>query len=654
MPRYRQTWRHALLNGKASPRRVVRLPPAWRAPATSEDEFPPELDSFPAPVRPPAPPSRPPVDGRGTSDLGSHEAEGWRASATQAPRPGYTPLGGRPGQRPGSLAGPVGPAARQPAAPARRPTAPPPTAGPAEAWEGEPWSPVREPNSRLCYNPRTSAPAPGVALEGSGTIQMREPAPVPLRDRSRRRRRALPDWMLGTLVGVFGLVTVLVAFLTFATVRDLTAGWKVTRDKPATPIIAAGGGDQGGGGQGGGAATALPGSAPVPTVAVHGWTGTDRVTVLVMGIDRRVGEDEKGYLTDTMLLVSVDPVARTAAMLSIPRDLWVEIPDGFGVDTINTANRTGDYYDYPGGGPALAVKTVEHNLGVTVNYYVRMDFTAFETLIDTIDGIDIDNPTDIDDPYYPNGSYGFEPFTLAAGEHHLNGHDALRYARTRHGNSDIDRAQRQQQVAMAVRDRVLRFDMLPTLIARAPALYQTLNDSVWTDMSLEQMVSLALLAQDIPRENIRSAVIDFRYVLDYETPEGRQVLVPLRDRIRELRDELFSNSAATGPRATADDVSLMADEAAKVEVLNGAGVDGLARSTAEWLTEQGVNVVAFDTADRPDYGNSVIVDYTGKPYTVRWLQQTFGVDTIISGADPNSPVDVRIILGANWQIPEEP
>ncbi|MGH2520858.1 MAG: LCP family protein, partial [Anaerolineales bacterium] len=281
----------------------------------------------------------------------------------------------------------------------------------------------------------------------------------------------------------------------------------------------------------------------------------------------------------------------------------------------------------------------------------RLDFTAFETLVDSIGGIDVVNVKEIADPYYPDGTYGYEPFYLPAGPQHLNGHDALRYARTRHESSDIERAQRQQEVVMAVRNKVLSLNMLPTLIAQAPKLYTTLNQSVWTDLGLDQIVSLALLAQDIPDENIRREVIDYRYVLDETTPEGRQVLLPLRDKIRELRDSLFTPSASLAPPTTEESKELMVTEAAKVEVLNGAGVQGLAQSTSDWLKGQGVNVISFDTADRSDYPGSVIVDYTGKPYTTRWLKATFHVTEVISGSDPNSPVDVRIILGQDWSVP---
>ena len=475
---------------------------------------------------------------------------------------------------------------------------------------------------------------------------------VPLR-RERPQHRTLPAWLLGTLVAVFLGATFLSAYLVFSTVRDFVAGWKITGTTLATPAVSAAqttpSASAGGTNVPAAAGTAAPNATPVPTVAVQSWAGNSRVTILVLGIDRRAGEDEKGYLTDTMMVVTIDPQTRTAALLSIPRDLWVQIP-GYDLDSINTANRTGDYYDYPGGGPALAVKTVEYNLGINIDYYIRLDFTAFETFIDTIGGIDIVNKTDINDPQYPDGSYGYEPFTLSAGPHHLNGHDALRYARTRHGSTDIDRAERQQEVVMAVRDRILNLNMLPTLIAKAPALYATLNKSIWTNLTLNQAVSLALLGENIPRQNITNNVIDYHYVLEYVTPDGRDVLVPLRDKIRALRDQLFSSSVAAEPVA-ADDISLVKAEGAKVLVLNGSGKDNLACDTKTWLSQQGLDITDCQTADRSDYSNTVIVDYTGKPYTVSWLKRTFGASTILSGNDPKSPVDVKVIVGSDWSIP---
>jgi LCP family protein required for cell wall assembly len=470
--------------------------------------------------------------------------------------------------------------------------------------------------------------------------------------RSKRRQREpiAPPWALGGLVALFIAAAALVGFLVFTSVRDAVAAWQIT-SPGSGPVF---GNDPGspGGSTGGGNNN---GAAPAPLVQQK-WQGTQRVTILLLGIDRRKIETERAYRTDSMMVLSVDPVAKTAAILSIPRDLWVDIPD-FGADTINTANFKGDAFDYPGGGPALAIKTVEHNIGVDIDYYARLDFTAFETLVDAIGGIEIDNPADINDQEYPDGNYGYDPFVLAAGKHTLNGYDALRYARTRHDSSDVDRAKRQQQVVLAVRDKVLSLNMLPQLALQAPTLYTTLNQSIQTDLSLQQIIELALLAQDIPRDRIKNGVIDYQYVLEYSftTNEGlvRQVLVPLRDKIRELRDELFAASAALASPLQVNLEAARAEDA-RVQVLNGSGKPGLAGTTSEWLRAQGLNVLNPGNADRADYTNAVVIDYTGKPNTAQWLAQMFGAGSVVSGANPAGGVDVQVIVGGNWEVPGGP
>lgn len=468
----------------------------------------------------------------------------------------------------------------------------------------------------------------------------------PLRPNRRRREPLLPSWAVGGLVAVFVVAALLVGYLVFTTVRDAVAGWQITGPSGpeivnGTPNPATGGGEVG----------VSPG-----VLLPQKWSGTDRVTILLLGIDRRVGDTERAYRTDSIMIASVDPVAKTAVILSVPRDLWVEVP-GYDSNTINTANFTGDAYNYPGGGPALAVKTVEHNIGIDIDYYVRLDFTAFETLVDAIGGIEVDNPAEINDPEYPDGAYGYEPFYLAAGRQVLNGHDALRYARTRHNSSDVDRAKRQQQVVLAVREKIFSLNMLPQLLTQAPSLYRTLNQSIQTDLSLEQMVALALLGGEIDRAQIKTAVIDYQYVLEYTvvTPEGlpRQVLVPLRDKIRELRDELFPAPAALASPLQADLASVQA-EAARVQVLNGAGIPGLAGTTSDWLKTQGLNTLDPGNAERADYASTVIIDYTGKPNTARWLARVFNVTAVVNGGNPASAVDVQVIVGQDWQLPTAP
>lgn len=270
--------------------------------------------------------------------------------------------------------------------------------------------------------------------------------------------------------------------------------------------------------------SADPGSILSPD-AFHRWDGKNRVSILLMGIDQRCDEEGPAH-TDTMMVLTIDPVGLSAAMLSLPRDLWVEIPN-FGVDRINQANYYGEIYEYPGGGQALAVQTVEALLGVPIDYYVAVNFDAFVEVVDLIGGIDIDVPEAIDDPDYPDQCYGYDPFSIAAGEQQLDGEAALKYARTRATfGGDVDRAGRQQAVILAVRQKIFDLNSIPQLIAQAPQLWQTSQENVRTNMTLDEAIQLALLVQDIPRESIRTAVLDFNYVYNETTPDGRSGIGP--------------------------------------------------------------------------------------------------------------------------------
>ncbi|MGD2079257.1 MAG: LCP family protein [Chloroflexota bacterium] len=295
--------------------------------------------------------------------------------------------------------------------------------------------------------------------------------------------------------------------------------------------------------------TPLPqeGLAPVPVLPVGDPTPTliptsspepesERRNILVMGIDRRPGEPFISR-TDTMMLVSIDPESDQVSILSIPRDLYVVIP-GRGQERINTAFVYGSTGNNPAGGAQLAMQTVEYNLGVPVHDYVLVDFSAVTKGIDAIGGIDIQVPYDIYDPTFPDMDYGFDPLYIPAGLQHLDGATALKYARTRHQDNDFLRAQRQQQVVMAVRQKVLGLG-LPELLRRSPALYQQLSDGVRTDLSLDEIIGLVTAAAGISDETIRTDVLDQDYVMSYRTPEGASVLVPINEQIEPLIQEMF-------------------------------------------------------------------------------------------------------------------
>jgi anionic cell wall polymer biosynthesis LytR-Cps2A-Psr (LCP) family protein len=168
-----------------------------------------------------------------------------------------------------------------------------------------------------------------------------------------------------------------------------------------------------------------------------------------------------------------------------------------------------------------------------------VDFDAFVRFVDMIGGIEMDIPYPISDSLYPDMYYGYDPFYIRAGRQVLDGATALKYARTRHGDNDFQRAARQQAVMYAVRDRLLAADALTQLIIQAPALWATLNDDVYTGLSLEQVIQLALFLKNIPVENIRTGVIDENYTMNWTTPQGAAVLVPDRARLGELMVNVF-------------------------------------------------------------------------------------------------------------------
>lgn len=271
------------------------------------------------------------------------------------------------------------------------------------------------------------------------------------------------------------------------------------------------------------------------------WDGNSRFTVLVVGLDRRPGETGLAYRTDTMMLVSIDPATKSIGILSIPRDLYVEVPGYSELQRVNSSMVLGEL-QRPDYGPELMMQTVQYNLGMRVHDYVAVDFNTFISIIDAIGGIDMDIPYSISDASYPDMNYGYDPFYIQAGFQHLDGKTALKYARTRHGDSDFGRAQRQQAVLYAIRDRVLSVDMLPQLIVQAPTIWNAISSGVSTGLSFEQILQLVYYLKDIPADSIKTGVIDERYTMGYMTPRGASVLVPDRAKLGGLMVEVFGTN----------------------------------------------------------------------------------------------------------------
>jgi LCP family protein required for cell wall assembly len=463
-------------------------------------------------------------------------------------------------------------------------------------------------------------------------------------------QRGLPPWLAGVAMTLAAAILLLVAYATFSFFRELIgSSGKVWN--PWSNISAS--------------TDSILEPGVIPTLPVLSgpnykpWNGVDRVTVLAMGKDyeeNRPGQANGAWHTDTMILLTLDPVTKTAGVISIPRDLYVEIP-GYGFNRINTAYYFAERDRLPGGGASLAMQTVEQLLGVPIDYYAVVDFVSFTTVVDEIGGIDVYVPFDnmmID----PVGKEDVK--LLFFGNNHLTGSEALGFARARYTEGgDIDRASRTQQVIFAIRDKVLNLGMLPTLISKAPALYSEFSSGIDTNFSLDQIISLALVVKDVPRKNIRQGIIDNECFLSngYVTINNEEVVLPNLEKVRELRDRIINAIGPLGYASPPSDLTALAfQENAKIQILNGSGQNGLAAATKEFLVRKGFVDANIETGTAESQITATqIYDLSGMPYTVRFLAETMNRTSgnLFSQVSLDKGVDVQVILGADWTVPQE-
>jgi polyisoprenyl-teichoic acid--peptidoglycan teichoic acid transferase len=460
----------------------------------------------------------------------------------------------------------------------------------------------------------------------------------------RKIRNNFPSgWVSRVILGLMLLLALVGAFFSYRLARRLVAG-TTAFTLPGDPVIATDDSDEGEEG----IELNMEAETPEPEVELPDpdpWDGTSRVNVLVMGLDLRdVEGQDQAPRSDTMILLSMDPLNNTAAAIAIPRDMWVPIP-GFDHNKINTAYRFGELYNIPGGGPELASQTVEALLGVPVHFYVQIDFQAFVDFIDHIKGLRMT----FDEPYTIDRRGKWNTVTLEPGTYALPGEYVLAYARDRHSEGDdFDRSDRQLEVIMLIRQRILEFDMLPNLVMKAPAIYEDLSTGIRTNMSLNQLIQLAWKAREIPKENIEMVVIGPEHITFAKSPDGLDIVRPIPDRIRLLRDETFSSGGVLGPVGEEDLPARVAEEAPSVMLLNASYQPDLGERTADWLRNQGFQVVGIGTSQSTSVST---VDLQGPaPYGLRFLVDAFGMTPghIDHRYAPDAEMDLVLTLGDDW------
>ncbi|MFC1687055.1 LCP family protein [Patescibacteria group bacterium] len=379
----------------------------------------------------------------------------------------------------------------------------------------------------------------------------------------------------------------------------------------------------------------------------------DRVNILLIGIG---GEGHQGaYLADTIILASIQPSTGNVAMLSIPRDLYVEIPE-YGYRKINNAMAFGHTNDYPGGGEVLLSRVVSQVTGQQINYFMRIDFTGFEKIIDDLGGIWVDVERGFTDYQYPDNNFGYQFLKFEKGYQKMNGETALKYVRSRHGTngegSDFARSQRQQKVLLAIKDQGLAFE---TLIApkRIISALEDLGEHNRTDLQIWEILRLAEMGDDLEQNSIVTKVLDTSpggLLEPVTSVDGAYLLQPISgsyDEIHDLAENIFSEKT-------------LIQENPQIEIQNGTKVSGLAYQASQKLSADEFTIVDIGNAVEQDHETTVIYDLTSgtKPYSLSRLKDHFDaeVSTTLPGflVNASSPVTINSLQNPTGDIEESP
>jgi LCP family protein required for cell wall assembly len=440
-----------------------------------------------------------------------------------------------------------------------------------------------------------------------------------------------------------------------------STGDSSTPDASATPGGSPGGSDTAGASQSA-AADALPTPDPnaqgtlAPTLPP--WDGTERLNVLLVGVDARPGDTS--YNTDTMIVVSIDPVSKQVAMFQVPRDtvdipvppnarsLWGAVYSGkINSWAVQNRNRKDLWPGASSNARGLnALKAILGQLyGLDIRYAIRVDFGGFIRVVNTLGGVQINVQMPVYESQYPAGGGGrLTRVYIPAGPQQMNGDQALIYARSRHQSSggDFDRGRRQQRVLLSLREQM----SAQAIIANLPSLLTTLGQSIKTDIPTSELPKLLALAESVDTKNIRSYVFSPRiYATEHMNSPRGYIIEPNVPKIRAAVKNAFSVT----PDLLAQRDRLGA-EAAAVWVRNASGKAGLQIRASDYLNYSGIAASAPIQKAPPTSPVTKIVVYNGAettmPETIKFLQTLYGA-TVTTAVDPTVTVDMIVTLGQN-------
>jgi LCP family protein required for cell wall assembly len=385
--------------------------------------------------------------------------------------------------------------------------------------------------------------------------------------------------------------------------------------------------------------------------------GTGRVNILLLG--RGGGNHDGPDLTDTMMLASIDPVNHTSVLLSIPRDLWVNVPNQ-GVMKINAAWETGEF-KYLGKGTTgstnpkaikagfdLVDQTVEGVLGITIDYNMMVDFQAFQQAVDTVGGVTVNAPTDLVDPTMAWENAG-NPTLATAGVQNFDGKHALIYVRSRETTSDFARAERQRSVLLALKGKIETLGTISNPL-KLSGLLNTFGNNVQTDLSLSNASRLYSILKGVGGGKVLSIGLSDTaapgatpYVIGGNI-NGQSIVLPKAGLFQYGAIQQFVRGQLKDP--------YILRENAKIIVLNGTTIPGLATAKADELRSYGYNVARVGNTPSSGWTQTTLVDLSrGKDkYTKHYLEQRFNTTASTTLSDttiPTNGADFVIIIGSD-------
>ena len=360
------------------------------------------------------------------------------------------------------------------------------------------------------------------------------------------------------------------------------------------------------------------------------WNGADPINILVAGIDQRTNEQTR---TDSMIVMHVDPGASTVQMLSVPRDLWVAIPR-YGYAKINAGYALGQPY---GQGPQFATFAVESALHIPINYYAILRFNGFKNVVDAMGGINVCVPRELYDTQYPDDTgFGMHTIDIKAGCQTMNGSTALVYARERHANTqqDLGRIEQQQALLSGVEKSLLSPAMLP----HVPTALTAMNEALISNLPHGTVPELGVLLGRARGNRTQHSYlnVDGGYVTSGWSDDGQSILRPNSTKIASLVSTVFPST-------------LLHDENAVVQVLNGQQTSGLAADYTTVLAGIGFNTQAPANSDVTGLQHTIVttnLDRPGAAYTVRTLTQMLQAVPALAHLGSAGP-QVTVTLGAD-------